>query len=116
MHKKTDCQRQPLHSLFLRRKRCTIIGIDNSERVHEYQRGKSAQARSMIKNAHFIQCRKRCTIIGIDNSERVHERQRSKGAQALRKKNAGHKALLVLDKQIKINMCRTKERRQQNEC
>jgi hypothetical protein len=32
------------------------------------------------------------------------------------KKNAGHKALLVLDKQIKINMCRTKERRQQNEC
>jgi hypothetical protein len=28
------------------------------------------------------------------------------------KKNAGHKALLVLDKQIKINMCRTKERRQ----
>jgi hypothetical protein len=32
------------------------------------------------------------------------------------KKNAGHNALLVLDKQIKINMCRTKERRQQNEC
>ena len=26
------------------------------------------------------------------------------------------KALLVLDKQIKINMCITKERRQQNEC
>ena len=25
-------------------------------------------------------------------------------------------ALLVLDKQMKINMCRTKERRQQNEC
>ena len=25
-------------------------------------------------------------------------------------------ALLFLDKQIKINMCRTKERRQQNEC
>ena len=34
----------------------------------------------------------------------------------LAKKIAGLKALLVLDKQIKINMCRTKERRQQNEC
>ena len=60
--------------------------------------------------------RKRSTIIGVDESKRIYELQRGKAAQTPRKKNAGHKALLVLDKQIKINMCRTKERRQQNEC
>jgi len=72
--------------VYMCRKRCTIIGADNSERVYERQRGEGAQAlrcRGRILSAH-VMCCKRCTIIGVDNSERVYERQRGKGAQALR--------------------------------
>ena len=52
---------------------------------------------------------KKVSELASDNVEAVELAQ-------LAKKISRAYALLVLDKQMKINMCRTKERRQQNEC
>ena len=69
-----------------------------------------------IKAPICILCCKRRKITSTNDSERACERQRGSGCRHCTKKISRAYALLVLDKQIKINMCRTKERRQQNEC